>query len=106
MRKAEIELGILSSKSKENPNYIFHRLYRLLFNKEMFMMAYVKLSSHEGNMTAGTDGKTIDGFSEELVEELIKELRAERYYPKAVKRTYIPKKDGRQRPLGIPIPYS
>ena len=66
------------------------------------MVAYVKLSSHEGNMTAGTDEKTIDGFSEELVDEIINELRMERYYPKAVRRTYIPKKDGRQRPLGIP----
>ena len=102
MRKAEIELEILSSKSKENPKYIFRRLYRLLFNKDMFMVAYVRLSSHEGNMTAGTDERTIDGFSKELVDEIINELRMERYYPKAVRRTYIPKKDGRQRPLGIP----
>ncbi len=54
-------------------------------------------------MTPGVDGKTIDGFSNELVETLIEELRYERYCPRPVKRGYIPKKkNGKKRPLGIP----
>ena len=102
MRTAEIEVEILSSKSKENPKYIFRRLYRLLFNKDMFMVAYVRLSSREGNMTAGTDERTIDGFSKELVDKIINELRMERYYPKAVEGHTFPRKMDGKDLLGIP----
>jgi len=103
MQNPEVVLEILSKKSKENPKFVFQRLYRLLFSRNMFMVAYAKMSSHEGNMTAGIDGETIDGFSKKLIDDLIKELRTERYYPKAVRRTYIPKKNSeKKRPSGIP----
>lgn len=102
MQRPEVILGILSKKSMEQSSYVFQRLYRLLFNKEMFMVAYARMSSYEGNMTAGIDNETIDGFSENLVDELIEELKSERYYPNAVRRTYIPKKNSdKKRPLGI-----
>jgi len=103
MQKPETILGIIGKKSMENPEYVFQRLYRLLFNKDMFMVAYAKMSSHEGNMTAGSDGETIDGFSEQHINDLIEELKAERYYPNPSRRTYIPKKNSeKKRPLGIP----
>ena len=102
MQTAETVLNVLREKSEKEPRFIFQRLYRNLYNADMFKVAYAGIYSHEGNMTPGTDGKTIDGFSLELVEELISELRQEKYYPKPVRRTYIPKKDGRKRPLGIP----
>ena len=53
-------------------------------------------------MTAGTDGKTIDAMSMERIDRLIVTLRDESYQPKPSRRTYIPKKSGRLRPLGIP----
>ena len=53
-------------------------------------------------MTAGTDGKTIDAMSLERVDRLIAALKDESYQPKPSRRTYIPKKNGKLRPLGIP----
>lgn len=53
-------------------------------------------------MTPGTDGTTIDGFSRKQISQLIELLKWERYQPKPVRRTYIPKKNGKMRPLGIP----
>jgi retron-type reverse transcriptase len=57
-------------------------------------------------MTAGTDPETIDGFNMEKVNTVIAALRQETYRPNPVRRTYIPKKNGKLRPLGIPIRYS
>lgn len=53
-------------------------------------------------MTAGTDGKTIDAMSMERIDRLIETLKDETYQPKPSRRTYIPKKNGKMRPLGIP----
>lgn len=102
MQNAEKVLSILNQKSKNDKSYVFNRLYRNLFSEDFFTEAYRKIHSKEGNMTEGTDGKTIDGFGERLVKGLIEQLKAERYYPQPVRRTYIPKKNGKLRPLGIP----
>ena len=102
MQSAERVLGIILEKSKQCPEHVFHRVYRNLFNRDLFLRAYLKLAPNEGNMTKGTDGSTIDGFGTELVDSIIDELRNETYYPKPVRREYIPKADGRLRPLGIP----
>ena len=102
MQKAEVVLSILREKSKES-DYTFDRLYRNLFNQDFLLCAYRKIYAKEGNMTPGTDGKTIDGFGYHLIEELIKHLKDETYRPNPVKRTYIPKKrSNKMRPLGIP----
>ena len=102
MQKAEVVLSILREKSIENEEFVFDRLYRNLFNQDFFIRAYNEIYAKEGNMTPGTDGKTIDGFGYQLIEELIGEFKNETYYPNPVRRAYIPKKDGRMRPLGIP----
>jgi group II intron reverse transcriptase/maturase len=102
MQKAETVLSILRKESVENKDYVFERLYRNLFNQDFYIRAYSNIYAKEGNMTPGTDGKTIDGFCFQLIEELIGKLRTESYYPNPVRRTYIPKKSGKLRPLGIP----
>ena len=102
MQRAEAVLQILRKKSEQSQNYVFNRLYRNLFNPDFYMLAYNRIYVKEGNMTAGTDGKTIDGFNIGLVEKLINKMRRENYYPKPVRRVYIPKKKGGVRPLGIP----
>ena len=102
MQRAELVLSILNKKSKEDNKWQFKRLYRNLFNPDLFLNAYAKIYRKEGNMTKGIDGKTIDGFGMTTINKLIEELRSERYKPKPVRRKYIPKKDGRKRPLGIP----
>ncbi|GGH24899.1 hypothetical protein GCM10007423_08710 [Dyadobacter endophyticus] len=73
-----------------------------MFNEEMYYQAYQKLYANPGNMTKGSDGKTIDGMSISTVEQLIEAIRDESYQPAPSRRTYILKKDGKKRPLGIP----
>jgi group II intron reverse transcriptase/maturase len=102
MQRAETVLTILSQKAKEDRTFVFDRLYRNLFNMDFYLLAYSNIHSKEGNLTAGTDNVTIDGFNLKLVEKLIEELRTETYRPKAARRVYIPKKNGKLRPLGIP----
>ncbi|AJA67293.1 Retron-type reverse transcriptase [Myroides sp. A21] len=97
-------IKILNGLSKHSPqvNYKYERLYRILFNQEMFFNAYQRIYAKPGNMTAGSDGKTIDGMSLERINKLIEVLRNETYQPQPVRRVYIPKKNGKMRPLGIP----
>ena len=101
MQRAEVVLSMLGQKSSQNSEYVFDRLYRNLFNPDFFMLAYNNLYAKEGNMTQGIDEDTIDGFSTVKVKELIEQLKRETYIPNPVRRTYIPKKNGTFRPLGI-----
>jgi len=78
------------------------RLYRQLFNPQLFLMAYGKLYSNRGAMTPGVTGETVDGMSLAKIGAIIGALRAERYRWQPVKRVYIPKKNGKKRPLGLP----
>ena len=101
MRNSENVLNSLAGHS-QNPNYKFERLYRLLFNENLYALAYQMMSKKTGNMTKGTDGKTISGMSIKRIQSIIDKLRDESYHPHPAKRIYIPKKNGKQRPLGIP----
>jgi len=78
------------------------RLYRQMFNPQLYLMAYGKLYANKGAMTPGVTGETVDGMSLAKIEAIIGALRAERYRWRPVKRVYIPKKNGKQRPLGLP----
>lgn len=101
MRNPLVVLDGLANKAKE-PNYKFQRLYRNLYNREFFLMAYNNMYAKPGNMTEGADGKTIDGMSLKRIDEIIESLKDESYQPNPARRTYIPKKNGDKRPLGIP----
>jgi group II intron reverse transcriptase/maturase len=101
MRSPERVLNSLSEHSKDS-SYKFERLYRILFNEEMFYVAYQRIYAKEGNMTKGSDGQTIDNMSLKRVEKLIGTLKDETYQPQPSKRVYIPKKNGKKRPLGVP----
>ncbi|WP_243860383.1 group II intron reverse transcriptase/maturase [Flavobacterium sp. JXAS1] len=83
-------------------SYRFERLYRILFNEEMFYVAYQRIYAKEGNMTEGSDGQSIDNMSLSRIEKLIASLKDESYQPQPSRRVYIPKKNGKMRPLGIP----
>jgi len=82
--------------------WINQKLYKLMLNPELYVVAYEKIKSEPGNMTPGTDNETIDGFSLELIEGLIQEMQTEQYQCKPVRRTLIPKSNGKMRKLGIP----
>ena len=101
MRDPENVLNSLQEHSAQS-GYVYDRLYRNLFNREFFLRAYQNIYASQGNMTAGTDGKTIDAMSLERIDRLIATLKDESYQPKPSRRTYIPKKNGKLRPLGIP----
>jgi group II intron reverse transcriptase/maturase len=101
MRNPERVLNSLSEHSKIS-GYKFERLYRVLFNEEMFYTAYQRIYAKTGNMTKGADGQTIDQMSLSRIEKLVGVLRNETYQPNPARRTYIPKKNGKMRPLGIP----
>lgn len=101
MRSPEVVLNNLAEHSKK-PNYKYRRLYRILFNEEMFYNAYQRISANKGSMTAGSDNQTLDEMSLSRIQELIATLKDESYQPKPARRVYIPKKNGKKRPLGIP----
>lgn len=101
MRSPERVLNSLSEHSKD-ASYKFERLYRILFNEEMFYVAYQRIYTKEGNMTKGSDGQNIDNMSLKRIEKLIDTLKDETYQPQPSKRVYIPKKNGKKRPLGVP----
>ena len=101
MRSPQNVLESLSSKAC-NSNYQYQRLYRNLYNPEFYLTAYQKIQAKQGSMTAGTDGKTVDGMGMKRINALIAKLRDFRYQPSSARRTYIPKANGKKRPLGIP----
>ena len=68
------------------------------------MAAYHKIKSKPGNMTPGTDAGTLDGITQDRIREIIRSLRDTSFQFKPVRRTYIPKANGKMRPLGIPSP--
>ena len=101
MRSPERVLNSLNEHSKDS-SYKFERLYRILFNEELFYVAYQKIASNGGSTTKGSDGRSIDEMSLARIETLITSLKDESYQPHPSRRVHIPKKNGRTRPLGIP----
>ena len=90
-------LGTLAQQGKR-----INGLFRLLENPFLWQEAYSRLYANKGAATRGVDSVTMDGFSEDRVLNLIKLIKENRYHPKPVRRTYIPKANGKTRPLGIP----
>ena len=80
----------------------FTRLYRYLLREDIYYAAYQKLYANKGATTQGIDDDTADGFSDFYIKELIQSLKDGTYKANPVRREYIPKKNGKLRPLGIP----
>jgi group II intron reverse transcriptase/maturase len=100
MQNAETVLDVIGKRGARG--LPVERLYRQMFNPQLYLMAYGKLYSNAGAMTPGVTGETVDGMSLAKIEAIIGALRGERYRWRPVKRIYIPKKNGKQRPLGLP----
>ena len=79
------------------------RVYKLLFNKNLYLQAYGKIYRNKGALTHAVTDETPDGMSLEKIDAIIEALRYERYQWLPVRRTSIPKKNGKKRPLGLPM---
>ncbi|GAK84669.1 retron-type RNA-directed DNA polymerase [Vibrio ponticus] len=90
--------------NSKDHNWVNRDLYRLMYRKDIYVYAYESLKSGEGNMTAGSDGETIDGFSSQTIERLINSMKDESFAFKPARRVEIPKANGKTRPLGIASP--
>ena len=94
----------LHAKAKAAPTYRFYVLYDKLYRWDVLSFAYERCRANQG--AAGVDGQTYQDIKEygekRWLEELAKELQDKTYQASAVKRVWIPKPDGQQRPLGIP----
>ncbi|MCM3164747.1 reverse transcriptase/maturase family protein [Metabacillus litoralis] len=76
--------------------------YRLMYKRELWIKAYAKLYPNAGNLTKGTSEETIDGFSLQKIDEIIEQLKNGTFRFAPVRRVYIPKANGKKRPLGVP----
>ena len=92
----------ITKVSRGNKEQTFTRLYRYLLRPDIFYLAYQNLYANNGAATKGVTDDTADGFSEKKVLSIIKSLKNGTYRPSPVRRTYIPKRNGKMRPLGIP----
>jgi len=99
MQDAEVVLDVLRERGRKG--LPLTQLYRQMFNPGMYLLAYGRIYSNQGAMTPGACGETADGMSEEMIREIIELMRFERYRFAPARRVYIPKKNGKLRPLGI-----
>ncbi|MFD4605357.1 reverse transcriptase domain-containing protein [Streptomyces sp. NPDC058464] len=101
MQNAATVLEVIRERGKKGMP--LERLYRQLFNSQLFLMAYGRIYANKGAMTPGVTGETVDGMSLAKIETIIQALRSETYRWTPVKRIKIPKKNRGSRPLGLPI---
>jgi RNA-directed DNA polymerase len=94
----------LHDKAKESPDFRFYALYDKVYRKDVLAFAYECCKANGG--AAGVDGQTFEDIEaygvERWLDELAQELKSRTYQPLPVRRVYIPKPDGKQRPLGVP----
>src|ERR1017187_9198726 len=94
----------LHAKAKESPDFRFYALYDKVYRKDVLAYAYERCQANAG--AAGVDDQTFENIEqygvERWLDELAQALKSRTYQPQPVRRVYIPKPDGKQRPLGIP----
>jgi group II intron reverse transcriptase/maturase len=93
MQKAAVVLSVLRERGTQ--------LYRQMFNEDLYLLAYGGIYANQGAMTPGAGTETADDMSEAKISQIIGAMRHERYRFSPARRTYIPKKNGKLRPLGV-----
>ena len=100
MQEAAVVLSILRERGRKG--LPLTQLYRQMFNKNLYLLAYGNIYSNQGAMTPGASEETADGMSEGKIDQITELMRYERYRFAPARRIYIPKKNGKLRPLGLP----
>src|SRR5713101_6358904 len=100
MQDTNTYLGLIHERGKQRVP--LERVYRQLYNPDLYLTAYGKLYRNKGAMTKGTTEETAEGMSLDKVDTIIKALRDGTFQWKPARRVYIPKKNGKKRPLGLP----
>src|SRR3954466_3119956 len=100
MQDAETVLGVIRERGRRG--LPLERLYRQLFNPQLFLRAYGRMYANKGAMTPGVTGETVDGMSLAKIGALVGRFRTDAYRCAPVGRVYLPKKNGKWRPLGMP----
>src|SRR4051812_15250165 len=100
MRDAETTLAIVQDRGRNGLH--LEDVYRRLFNPDLYLRAYGRISRNAGALTGGATEETVDGMSLERIRGIIDDVRHERYRWTPVRRILIPKANGKMRPLGIP----
>ena len=101
MQSAETVLSVIRERGRKS--LPLERIYRQLFNPQLFLMAYGRIYRNNGSMTPGVTGETVDGMSQAKIGTIIEALRSETYRWSPARRVYIPKKNSsKTRPLGMP----
>jgi len=101
MQSTETYLGLLQERGRKG--LPLQRVYRQLFNRNLYLTAYGKIYRNDGALTPGTTDETADAMSLEKIDVIINALRSQRYQWAPAKRVYILKRNGKKRPLGIPV---
>lgn len=91
------------SKATLHPGVRIKHLFRIMTHcPDLWMLAYSKIYSNRGAITPGVNENTLDGMSIERINRLIELLKSDEYQPQPARRAYVPKKNGKLRPLGMP----
>jgi len=101
MQSTEELLGLLRERGKRG--LPITRVYRQLYNTNLYLSGYGSIYRNAGAMTPGVTEETADGTSLETFDTIIAALKQERYQWQPARRTYILKKNGKKRPLGLPV---
>ena len=100
MQEAAVVLSILRERGRKG--LPLTQLYRQMFNKNLYLLAYGNIYPNQGAMTPGASEETADGMTEGKIDQIIELMRHERYRFAPARRIYIPKRTGSSAPSDMP----
>src|SRR5260370_16336822 len=100
MQETAVVLSVLRERGRKG--LPFTQLYRQLFNKDLYLLAYGNIYSNQGAMTPGASAETADGMSEDKIDQVIELMRHERYPFAPAPPLWIPKTNRNLRPPRLP----